>query len=158
VFALLLLGLAWRLPSGAERYAWGVQNVNAMQVELGRWVASATPRDTLIALNDVGALSYFGERRIIDLVGLATPEILAYRRQAPDGLLRYLGRRCPEYLVIFPAWFPELAARADLFQPVRAITLPHNVVAGAATMTVYETAWHRARRPAPLACPPGLVP
>jgi hypothetical protein len=27
------------------------------------------------------------------------------------------------------------------------------VVAGAATMTVYETAWHRAREPAPLACP-----
>ncbi|HEX2500764.1 MAG TPA: hypothetical protein VHO73_04850 [Methylomirabilota bacterium] len=157
-FTLLLLGLVWRLPAGAESYAWGVQNVNAMQVELGRWVARATPRDTLIALNDVGALSYFGERRIIDLVGLATPEILTYRRQGPDGLLRYLGRRCPEYLVIFPAWFPELAARTDLFQPVTAVTLPHNVVAGAATMTVYETPWHRARRPAPLACPHGFVP
>jgi arabinofuranosyltransferase len=153
VCALLLVGLVWRLPAGAESYAWGVQNINAMQVVLGRWVAARTPPDTLIALNDVGALSYFGERRVIDLVGLATPEILPYRRQGLDGLLRYLGRRCPEYLVIFPAWFPELAARADLLRPVTGVTLPYNVVAGAATMTVYETAWHRDRQPAPLACP-----
>jgi hypothetical protein len=152
VCTLLLVGLAWRLPAGAESYAWGVQNINAMQVELGRWVAGRTPPDTLIAVNDVGALSYFGERRVIDLVGLATPEILPFRRQGLDGLLRYLGRRCPEYLVIFPAWFPELAARSDLFRPVTEITLPRNVVAGAATMTVYETAWHREHRPAPLAC------
>jgi hypothetical protein len=68
-------------------------------------------------------------------------------------MLRYLGRRCPEYLVIFPAWFPELAARTDLFRPVTGVTLPHNVVAGAATMTVYETAWHRSRWPAGIACP-----
>lgn len=25
---------------------------------------------------------------------------------------------CPDYLVIFPDWFPELAARRDLFRPV----------------------------------------
>ena len=156
VLVLLLVGLASRLPAGADAYAWGVQNINAMQVELGRWVAAHTPPDTLIALNDLGALSYFGERRVIDLVGLATPEILPYRRQGVDGLLRYLGRRCPEYLVIFPAWFPGLAARADLFRPVTGVTLAHNVVAAAATMTVYETAWHRARQPAPVACPAAL--
>jgi hypothetical protein len=153
VVALLLVGLAWRLPAGAEAYAWGVQNVNAMQVTLGHWVAAHTPPDTLIALNDVGALSYFGKRRVIDLVGLASPEILPYRRQGEAGLLRFLGRRCPEYLVIFPAWFPELTARADLFRPVTSVTLPHNVVAGADTMTVYETPWHRARQPAPRDCP-----
>jgi len=115
-------------------------------------LAAHTPADTLVALNDVGALSYFGERRVIDLMGLATPEILPYRRLGEAGVLRYLSRRCPEYLVIFPAWFPELTARTDLFQPVTGVTLPHNVVAGAATMTVYETAWHRDHLPAPLAC------
>jgi arabinofuranosyltransferase len=153
IIVLLLVGLAWRLPAAADDYAWGVQNINAMQVELGRWVAAHTPIDTLVALNDIGALSYFGERRVIDLMGLATPEVLPYRRQGEAGLLRYLGRRCPEYLVIFPAWFPGLAARGDLFGPITGVTLPHNVVAGAATMTVYETAWHRDHRPAPLDCP-----
>ena len=67
-------------------------------------------------------------------------------------MLRFLGRRCPEYLVIFPDWFPELAARADLFRPAAEVTLRKNVVAGAATMTVYETAWHRARPSGPAPC------
>ncbi len=148
---LLLVGLAWPLPPGARAYAWAVQNINTMQVRLGHWVAAHTPPDALIALNDIGALTYFGERRVIDLMGLATPEILPYRREGPEAVLRYLGRRCPEYLVIFPAWFPELAARADLFRRVTEVTLAHNVVAGAATMTVYETAWRRASGPTP--CP-----
>lgn len=151
--SLLLAGLVLRLPGEADAYAWGVQNINAMQVALGRWVAARTPPDTLIALNDVGALSYFGQRRVIDLMGLATPEILPYRRQGPDGVLRYLRQRCPEYLVIFPDWFPELAARADLFRPLTEVSLAHNRVAGAPTMTVYETVWHRARTPAPAVCP-----
>jgi hypothetical protein len=149
----LLGGLALRLPAQADAYAWGVQNINAMQVMLGRWVAARTPRDTLIAVNDVGAVSYFGQRRVIDLVGLATPEILPYRRQGPDAVLRYLEARCPEYLVIFPDWFPELAARRDLFRPLTEVTLVPNFVAGAATMVVYETAWHRDRARAPGACP-----
>jgi hypothetical protein len=151
--ALLVLGLLWRLPAGATAYAWGVENINAMQVHLGRWVAEHTPPDTLVALNDLGALTYFGDRRVLDLVGLATPEVLPFRRAGSDGVLRFVRSRCPEYLVVFPEWFPELAARGDLFRPLTTVTLAHNVVAGAPTMVVYETAWHRARRPAPAACP-----
>jgi arabinofuranosyltransferase len=148
--ALLLVGLAWPLPGGAWAYARAVENINTMQVRLGHWVAAHTPPDALIALNDLGALTYFGERRAIDLMGLATPEILPYRREGPEAVLRYLGRRCPDYLVIFPDWFPELAARADLFRPATEVTLARNVVAGAATMTVYETTWPRA--PGPTGC------
>ena len=31
------------LPSAATRYGWAVQNIDAMQVQLGRWVARHTP-------------------------------------------------------------------------------------------------------------------
>jgi hypothetical protein len=151
--ALLLAGLAWRLPGAADAYAWGVENINAMQVRLGGWVASNTPPDTLIAVNDLGALTYFGQRRVLDLMGLATPEVLPYRRHGDPGLLRYLERRCPEYVIIFPDWFPGVAARTELFRPLAEATLARNVVAGAARMVAYETAWHRARRPAPAPCP-----
>ena len=83
--SLLLVGLALRLPAEADAYAWGVQNINAMQVALGRWVAARTPPDTLIALNDVGALSYFGQRRVIDLVGLGHARDPAVPPAGPDG-------------------------------------------------------------------------
>jgi hypothetical protein len=150
--ALLALGLLAGLPDAATRYAWGVQNIDAMQVRLAGWAARTTPPAALIAANDIGALSYFGRRRVLDLMGLATPEILPYRRQGEAGVLRYLEKRCPDYLVIFPAWFPGLAARADLLQPLVRVRLPRNEVAGADEMVAYETVWNRWRA-APVACP-----
>lgn len=142
LLAALALGLALPLAPASQAYAWGVQNINAMQVHLGRWIARHTPRGARLGVNDVGAITYFGQRPIIDLVGLVTPEIVRYRRQ-PDGVLRYLERTCPDYVVIFPDWFPDLVAREDLLRPLVRVRLAHNVVAGAAEMVVYETAWNR---------------
>lgn len=140
------LGLGLLLPLGpaSGAYAWGVQNITAMQVHLGRWVAHHTPPGARLGVNDIGAISYFGGRPIVDLMGLVTPAIIPYRRE-PDGVLRYLERACPDYLVIFPEWFPGLAARTDLFRPLTRVRLAHNVVAGAAEMVVYETVWNRWR-------------
>ena len=137
--ASLLVGLG---PASRD-YAWGVQNINAMQVRLGRWVADHTPPAARLAVNDIGAISYFGDRAIVDLMGLATPAILPYRRQGPLGVLHFLERTCPDYLIVFPEWFPELAARRDLFRPIETVRLPRNLVAGAAEMVVYETGWNR---------------
>ncbi|MBI3030113.1 MAG: hypothetical protein HYY64_11425 [Candidatus Rokubacteria bacterium] len=137
---------------GSLRYAWAVQNINAMQVHLGEWVTRNLPADARLALNDVGAIAFISRREVVDLMGLVTPEILAYRRAGETGVLRYLEQACPDYLIIFPAWFPRLAALSDRFSPVYRVGLPHNTVAGAAEMVVFETAWSRwgrSRAPCP---------
>ncbi len=152
VLLTLALALAFGLWPASRAYAWGVQNINAMQVELGRWIARHTPPAARLGVNDIGAITYFGDRTVIDLMGLVTPEVLPYRRQGSDGMLRYLGATCPDYLVIFPAWFPTVVTRPDLFRPIERVRLAHNVVAGADEMVVYETVWNR-WAPAPAACP-----
>lgn len=125
------------LPA-AERYAWGVQNINAMQVRIGHWVDRELPRTARVATNDIGAIAYFSRREIIDLMGLVTPAIVPYRRQGDDGVLRYLAETCPDHVVMFPEWFPTLAARADLLEPRLRVVLERNEVAGAAEMVVYR--------------------
>jgi len=152
VCALLLVASLAPLAAGATRYAWAVQNIDAMQVTLGRWVGAQTPANARLALNDVGAITYFGRREVIDVMGLVTPAIIPYRREGEPGVLRYLEQACPDYLIVFPAWFPSLSARADLFTPVHRVKLQHNSVAGADEMVVYETAWNRWRA-APAPCP-----
>jgi len=150
--ALLLVASLAALGPGATRYAWAVQNIDAMQVTLGRWVDAQTPRGARLALNDVGAIGYLGRREVVDVMGLVTPAIIPYRRDGEAGILRYLERACPDYLIIFPVWFPALSARADLFTPIHRVRLEHNTVAGADEMVVYETAWNR-WRPGHGACP-----
>jgi hypothetical protein len=152
--ALLLAASLSSLSPGATRYAWAVQNIDAMQVNLGRWVRTNTPPDSRLALNDVGAIAYLGRREVIDVMGLVTPAIIPYRRDGEAGVLRYLERACPDYLIVFPAWFPTLSSRADRFTPVHRVRLEHNTVAGADEMVVYETVWNR-WRPGHEACPPG---
>jgi hypothetical protein len=147
---MLILSLP-TLGDAAKRYGWAVQNINAMQVELGRWIDRELPRDARLALNDVGAIAYFSRREVIDLMGLVTPEILPYRREGEAGILRYLERRCPDYLVIFPNWFPQLSARRDLFREIHSVHLDRNLVSGGDTMVVYETVWNRWRA-APRPC------
>jgi len=144
VLALFIAALG-ALGPAADRYGWAIQNIEAMQVRLGRWVARETPPGARLALNDVGAIAWVSRREIVDLMGLVTPAILPYRREGDAGVLRYLERTCPDYLIIFPAWFPELSERDDLFQRRRRLRLGNNTVSGADEMVVYETAWSRWR-------------
>ena len=145
VAAALLVGALVALPSAASRYGWAVQNIEAMQVHLGHWVARNTPPTARIGLNDVGAITYISRREIVDVMGLVTPAIIPFRRDGEKGVLRYLEQACPDYLIVFPAWFPTIAEMADRFHPVYRVRLDHNEVAGADELVVYETAWSRWR-------------
>ena len=138
-------GMVAALPPAATRYAWAVQNIEAMQVHLGHWVAGHTPPGARLALNDVGAITYISRREIVDVMGLVTPGIIPFRRDGEAGVLRFLERACPDYLIVFPEWFPSISSLTDRFQPIYRVRLDHNTVAGAAEMVVYEARWSRWR-------------
>jgi hypothetical protein len=139
VLLLAWLALAlWALVPAAQRYAWGVQNIEAMQVSIGRWIETNTPAGARLAVNDIGAIAYVSRREIVDLMGLVTPEILPYRRRGEDGVIQFVGEVCPAYVIIFPTWFPRLAARADMLEPVHRVRLERVEVAGGPEMVVYR--------------------
>ena len=138
---LLYLAMALvTLVPASERYAWGVQNINAMQVHLGHWVNNHLPRGATLAVNDIGAIAYFSRRPVLDLMGLVTPEIRPYRREGEPGVLRFIAERCPDAVIVFPTWFPQLAARTDVFVPVYRVRLERNEVSGGPEMVVYRLA------------------
>jgi hypothetical protein len=165
--ALLVVAVAWTAPVGtaprwaallsplrmlylavalvalvpaSERYAWGVQNINAMQVHLGHWVNAHLPRGATLAVNDIGAIAYVSRRPVLDLMGLVTPEIRPYRREGERGVLRFIAERCPDAVIVFPTWFPQLAERREVFVPVYRVQLARNEVSGGPEMVVYRLA------------------
>jgi arabinofuranosyltransferase len=77
---------------------------------------------------------------VLDLMGLVTPEILPYRRDGENGVITYVSQQCPEYVVIFPSWFPRLSTRRDLMTPVYSVRLERNEVSGGPEMVVYRLA------------------
>ncbi|MDQ7008127.1 MAG: hypothetical protein Q9Q40_12940 [Acidobacteriota bacterium] len=64
---------------------------------LARRLAAETPLDAVIATPNIGALGLLSGRRILDLNGLATPEIVPFKREG--AIDRYLALHPPEVLV-----------------------------------------------------------
>jgi arabinofuranosyltransferase len=138
VLAIWLALALWTLVPASERYAWGVENIETMQVKLGHWVDTNLPPKARLALNDIGAIVFVSRREVVDLMGLVSPEILPYRRQGEDGVIRFVTEVCPDYVIIFPSWFPRLSARTDLLEPLYRVVLPRVEVSGGPEMVVYR--------------------
>ncbi|MEO0107678.1 MAG: hypothetical protein ABIK62_00700, partial [candidate division WOR-3 bacterium] len=105
-------------------------SIRRMQVALGKWLRDNAREGDVVACNDVGAIGYFAPCRVIDLLGLVTPEVIAYRNKYPPGsenlaALEYVRRRKPDFLAIFPSWFPNLRD-ADFLEPVQTFDVRDN--------------------------------
>jgi hypothetical protein len=139
--ALLAVVTAWRTVGRASEYAASVKNIQEIHVATGRWIDGHLPADAVVAVNDVGAIAYFGKRRILDLEGLVSPEVLPYRRFVDRGIRAATDMR-PDYVAIFPAWYPEIPASPG-FAEIHRITITDNVVSAGDTLVIYETPWTR---------------
>lgn len=156
--ALILWPTAAGLMRGTGRYLQNVANIQDGDVRIARWLAERLPPQAVLAVNDIGAIGFLLPNRLIDLAGIATPEIRREMlRQSKHGVPwevtvgAEITRRQPDYLVIFPAWFPNLS-RDPRFQPVHMIEVKDNITLGDGLIMVYATPWtrHPLRDAAPL--------
>jgi hypothetical protein len=138
IAALAVARLASQNVLSADHHARMVHNISTVHLHLGQWLKSNTPPDAVVAVNDIGGIAWVSGRRVLDLEGIVTPEIIPYRGRGAH--LEFLEQRQPDYLVIFPEWYPRLVARADLFEEVYRVSVPR-VSAAHDSMVVYRTPW-----------------
>lgn len=74
--AVALAACAAATPGARRSYREAVANVDAVQVATGRWAASSLPPDGVLWSVDAGAVRYWGRRRVVDAMGLNTPELV----------------------------------------------------------------------------------
>jgi arabinofuranosyltransferase len=137
------------LVQGQTFYAQNVANVQESDVAIARWLAGRIPPGAVLAVNDIGAIKYLLPNPIVDLASIATPEIgrevqRATAAGAPwsEAMMAALERRHPDYVVIFPSWFPNLA-RDPRFRPLYALPIQGNITMGGNEIVVYATPWTR---------------
>jgi arabinofuranosyltransferase len=127
----VLLGF-WAI--GANAYARSVAIIETEMVDSARWIAQNTPSGALIAAHDIGALGYFGQRRLLDLAGLVSPEVIPFIRDQ-SRLAAFLDQRNADYLMTFPDWYPDLVKRLTEVYISRGIFSPQQ---GGENMRVYR--------------------
>ncbi len=93
---------------GAQAYSQDVAIIETEMVASAKWISVNTPPNSVIAAHDIGALGYFGGRKIIDLAGLVSPEVIPFIRDEVK-LANYLDDQHVDYLETFPGWYPYLS-------------------------------------------------
>lgn len=139
-----LLGRAWLVSIGVVLGLFYILGVNAYRTDVAviqgemvaaaQWVAENTEQDALIAAHDIGALGYYSERRLLDLAGLVSPEVIPFIRDE-NRLAAYLYERGADYLVTFPGWYPHLV---DIARPVFQSTGQASPAQGGENMGVFR--------------------
>jgi len=142
IAAVLIAFVGYQTIRGAGVYAASVRNISQLQVALGKWMHAWLPPGARVAVNDIGAAAFFSGHEIIDLEGLVSPDALAYPR--PTRGIGFASATQPDYVAIFPFWYPDLSTRTDLFQEVHRISIGGNVVSAGDTIVIYRTPWTRA--------------
>ncbi len=133
--SLILLTLIFFFLGG-RAYAQDVAVIESEMVAAANWIAANTPGDALIAAHDIGALGYFGNRSLLDLAGLISPDIIPFIRDE-SRIAAYLDEKDVDYLMTFPDWYPDLVKKGTLIFDTEGKFSP---AIGGENMQIYR--WH----------------
>jgi hypothetical protein len=121
-------------------------------IPFGRWLAAHAPPEASVAAPDIGAIGYFGERRVIDVGGLVTPRMVPLLERAPfeDVLARFefADFARPAFVLDRAATAGDLLRRspyAACLAIVDSAAVPNLGIArpGRVVYTLYQVDWKR---------------
>lgn len=101
---ILAVGLcAWLRSDGDVVYR--LQRAERMvRREIGIWLREKTPPDARVALEPIGYIGYYSGRRVLDEVGLVSPEMVPLNRAGAGWFPRMAREFQPDYVVERPGF------------------------------------------------------
>lgn len=118
-------------------YGMSARDIRYQHISVARYVRDNLAAGADLFTHDVGALAYYGERRVVDVEGLVTPEGWRYANEGPGAVAEFVRREGKAgdyfvgYLNIYP--FDEYG----LLEPVGyAAQLLTTTMAGGSEMSV----------------------
>lgn len=104
---LVLLPLAYRGGNALAAYPLAVRNIHEQQVQMARFVHRFYNGRTVVA-NDIGAISYYNDIHLIDIVGLANRQTARWWQDgtwSPEKVDRLAREEGAALAILYPDWF-----------------------------------------------------
>jgi hypothetical protein len=125
--------VVWRgvtlTKSLTTEYSWNCRNIEEVDVEMGKWInRNISPGET-VGVTDAGAMRFFGEHEIIDLIGLNNHETIG--RPIEELILEFK----PGFVVLFRS--DQIDAMPFLSE-IHNIKTEHNTILGGSDLVVYQ--------------------
>jgi hypothetical protein len=146
---------AWR-PMRADMlvFAQGAMDTNSQVVQIGHYIHDRLP-DARVMFHDAGAISYYGDGEVYDMLGLVTNHQADVANNGPGSRFEFLESLPPERRPTHFAYYPSWMGQADFFGTVLLHTslrpgiAPERLVGGD-DMQILTATWdhaHSAERP-----------
>lgn len=133
------VNLFWSRFQSIKIVVQATTNIYEQQYQMARFLRDYYP-DIPVAVNDIGAVAYFTEVKLIDLWGLAERDVAyswligGYDTNMID---RITQRRGMEIAIVYDAWFQGTMRLPDSWIRVGQWTIRNNVVCGDDTVSFY---------------------
>lgn len=147
IAALFVRAAVPGLVTNAKLFAQGAMDTNAQVVKVGEYLHAKLPRASVM-FHDAGAIAYYGDGRVYDMLGLVTNHQAGVANNGPGARYEFLEslppERRPTHFAYYPSWLgtDELFGEVLLHTPLqRAISKARLV--GGGDMQVIEAVWDR---------------
>lgn len=109
-FILILLVLVLSVPNYLDNktaYATECKYINDRQVVAAKWIRDNTKESDIIGTHDVGAIAFYSQRKIVDVAGLVTPELInkLHDKNYVEYMREYLKKNNVGYLAFLREWY-----------------------------------------------------
>ena len=97
-----------------QAYTEDCRYIAERQVRTGRWIRDHLEKDAAVATHDIGAIAYYSGHRVVDMVGLVSPEMINNIGRL-DLLMQFLVRSRVTHVAVLRNWF-EIVNVRPLFE------------------------------------------
>ena len=149
LLALPVASTMQALPRLASIYSWNCRNIEDQQVAAGRWIDANVPPNQSVWVSDAGAIRYFGNHRVVDLVGLNAHRLLplvqaaeaAPRESAEQIALRdrFWSEEQPTWFAITRGWHGALLA-GKMVELEHSIEIENNTICAGSEILILKAA------------------
>jgi hypothetical protein len=137
VFLILIFPLVLRTAAAYTKAKQACINIYEQQNQMGNFIKKYYGSDT-VAVNDIGAVSFFKQNGIVDLWGLADIDVAKSKRNnysTPAFLYNLANKKDVKLAVVYDSWFDSSLLKK--WQKVATWQIKNNVICGDSIVSFY---------------------
>lgn len=116
LIAVTVVYFASEYNKNKEVYRDQSRHIYIRQVETAKWLNVNTPEGSIIATHDVGAIAFYSNRKVVDVVGLINPEFISKlnTKEFVGFVEEQIKKQNVSYMVFLREWF-QIVNQSSLF-------------------------------------------